>query len=238
MCERIAPLLLLFGLTLCMAGRAALAAEPPEDAAPSPVEFARVATQSLFDILRDPDLQGDINAEARYQAVRKDSDKNFDWTEMARRSLARHWNRRSTQEREEFTRLFSHLIANTYLTTIERNLDAEIRYEQEDVKERSATVRTLAVTRDRTEVPIVYWLRSADVPRDPPETGTRPSWLVYDVQIEGVSMVSNYRSQFNNIIVGSSYERLLERLKERVAEADRKRAELVAAARKAQEEAQ
>ena len=241
---------LLLAVLICgPLGGAALAAQPDKDTPggpatvavrPAPVEFAQKATEGLFDILHDPKLQGDLHIQERYDAVRKDSNKNFDWEGMARRALGRHWRRRSESERKEFTEMFSDLIANTYLNTIERNLDTEIRYEGEQIEEDYATVKTIAVTNKGTEVPIVYWVRKADVPNPPPATGTRPSWLVYDVQIEGVSMVRNYRSQFNEVIVGSSYAKLVDRLKTKVTEAAEERAEKAekAAAEAAEEDAQ
>jgi phospholipid transport system substrate-binding protein len=231
--------LLFAALLCCVVSGAGLAAEPEKGTGagpaasgkrPAPVDFAREATDKVFAILRDPQLQGDANIQKRYDAVRKEADKRFDWQEMARRSLGPHWRSRTEPEQQEFTGLFTALIVNTYLTTIERNLDAQIRYEGEQVEERYATVKTIAVTSKGTEVPVVYWLRTAEVPNEPPATGTHPSWLVYDVQIEGVSMVRNYRSQFNEMIVGSSYAKLIERLKAKIEDAAKERAEKVAAA--------
>ncbi len=211
-------------------GEAGAAANAPAGQPLSPVEIAKQATEKVFGILRDPKLRGDLFTQKRYDLVRKVADDRFDWPLMARGALGRHWNGITKAQQEEFTELFSDLIVNTYLSTIERNLDAKIRYEGQDVQDELAKVKTIAVTGDGTETPVVYWLKRTEVKDEDPEKGTRTDWLVYNVQIEGVSMVTNYRSQFNDIIVGSSYDKLLERLKAKVADAAKARADLVAAA--------
>jgi phospholipid transport system substrate-binding protein len=184
---------------------------------PSPIELARVATEQVFAILRDPELQGEENAEKRGDMVREVVDERFDWRAMAQRSLGRHWRDRTEEEREEFTTLFAELVERTYLSTIERNLDAEIRYEGEIIKGKFATVNTIAIAKRSKVVPISYRLRRI-VEGEGDEA--RVDWRVYDVSIEGVSMVNSYRGQFNDLIVGGSYEKMVERLREKVAEGE------------------
>jgi phospholipid transport system substrate-binding protein len=200
---------------------------PPDDAAVQsespgpplpPLELAKVTTEQVFSILRDPELKGDENAAKRHKLVRKVVDKRFDWLEMAKRALGRHWKDRTAEEQAEFTKLFSDLIEDTYLSTIERNLDAKISYEGQQLEDKYAMVKTLAVTRRETEVPIAYRLRKVEIKPEKEGEKPRTDWLVYDVRIEGVSMVNNYRAQFNDIIVGSSYKKLVERLKAKLAQ--------------------
>jgi phospholipid transport system substrate-binding protein len=126
----------------------------------------------------------------------------FDFRELSQRALARHWHARTPAERDEFVELFSDLLERSYIGKIEMYSGGErIQYTTETVEGDQATVRTRIVTKSGTEIPVDYRLhRLGD------------SWLVYDVTIEGVSLVANYRAQFNRIIQGSSYTGLVAKL--------------------------
>lgn len=130
----------------------------------------------------------------------------FDFNEMARRTLAQHWAERSAQEQEEFVRLFTDLLERSYLTTIGNFRLATITFQGESVEGPAARVRSRITTERGSEIPVEYRLL---------ERGGR--WAVYDVAVEGVSLVSSYRSQFNSVIRNSSFARLLERLRNREA---------------------
>ena len=152
--------------------------------------------------LDDLGLKADTTPEERRQAFREIGNTLFDWTEMARRSLGRHWQTRTPGEREEFAALLGGLLEHAYLSKIERYGGAKILYTGETVEGDQATVRTKAVSKQGQEVPIDYRMI---------QRGER--WLVYDVVIEGISLVSNYRTQFDKIIQASSYQELVRRLK-------------------------
>ena len=132
----------------------------------------------------------------------------FDFNEMARLTLARHWKDRSAQEQEEFVRLFTDLLERSYLTSIENYAGEKITFLGESVSGPYAQVRSRIVTDRRMEISIEYRLF---------ESGAR--WAVYDVVLDGVSLVSNYRSQFNSIIRTSSFGDLLAKLRSKQIEA-------------------
>ncbi len=126
----------------------------------------------------------------------------FDFPEMARRSLGRHWQTFSEKQREEFTALFADLLERSYASRIENYGGERISYVNERIDGDTATVVTRIISKTGTEVPVDYRLL---------KKGDR--WLVYDVNIEGVSLVSNYRTQFNKILQTSGYDDLIQRLK-------------------------
>jgi phospholipid transport system substrate-binding protein len=138
----------------------------------------------------------------RRTAVRKIADDIFDFQETAKRSLARHWQTRTAAERDEFVRLFSDLLERSYISKIELYGGEKIAYLGDVLDGDQAMVRTRIVTKGGAEVPIEYrMLKKAE------------RWLVYDVNIEGVSLVANYRTQFNKIIQTSSYAELVKKMK-------------------------
>ena len=143
----------------------------------------------------------------RRAAVRKVADQIFDWEETAKRSLGRHWKDRTPQEREEFVHLFTGLLEQSYIGKIDSYGGEKVKYGGDTVEGDEAVVRTMIVTPQGSEIPVNYRMvrREGD------------QWKVYDVVIEGVSLVANYRSQFNKIIETSSYKDLVARLKAKAA---------------------
>jgi len=143
----------------------------------------------------------------RRAAVRKIADQIFDWEETAKRSLGRHWKDRTPQEREEFVHLFTGLLEQSYIGKIDSYGGEKVKYGGDTVEADEAVVRTMIVTPQGSEIPVNYRMvrREGD------------QWKVYDVVIEGVSLVANYRSQFNKIIETSSYKDLVARLKAKAA---------------------
>ena len=142
------------------------------------------------------------SVEARRAALRAAADPVFDWREMAARALASHWQARSEAERAEFVGLFTDLIERAYVTKVERYSGEPVRFVGERAEGNLAVVQTRLITSKGQEVPMDYRLISR---------GDR--WRVYDVIIEGVSLVGNYRTQFDRVIRSSSYPHLVERLK-------------------------
>ncbi len=121
---------------------------------------------------------------------------------MAQRSLGRHWQPRTPSERDEFVGVFRDLMMQTYISTIERYSGEPIVYLAEAAQGDESTVNTKFVTKQRQEISITYRLS---------KQGDR--WLVYDVLVASVSLVANYRAQFDQIIQTSSYPDLLRRIK-------------------------
>ena len=163
----------------------------------------RVGTDRVLKTLADPALQGPDRVAERQKALREITDPMFDRAEMARRALGRHWQTRTDPERQEFVPLFRNLLERTYATRIERYNGEQITYTGESIEGEQATVRTKILDRTNRELPIDYRM----------VRGPDGRWLIYDVLIEGVSLVANYRSQFDQIIRTASYERLVEKLK-------------------------
>jgi phospholipid transport system substrate-binding protein len=167
-------------------------------ASAGPTDQLREYTEQVIKVLDDPALA----RQDRRAAVRKIAHEAFDVTETAKRVLARHWQARTPAEREEFTQLFADLLERTYIARMDEYGGERIRYVGELLDGDLAAVRARIVTRTGTEVPV----ESRMVLR-----GER--WLIYDVLIENVSLVANYRSQFDRIVRTNSYEELVRRLK-------------------------
>ncbi len=172
-----------------------------------PMDRIKQTTDTILSIVSDPTLKVPSKAEERRKQIRNAVDQRFDWEEMARRSLARHWAQRTDEEKKEFIRLFGDLLERTYMDKIEGYSGEKVQYEGDTVEGDYAVVRVKIITKKNVDIPVEYRLQKKG-----------NNWLVYDVSIEGVSLVNNYRTQFNSIMVGSSYADLVKRLKAKVAE--------------------
>jgi phospholipid transport system substrate-binding protein len=178
-----------------------------EAAAGPATDQLKGAVDRVIKVLEDPSLKGDDRVVERRTAVRKIANEIFDFNEIARRALARHWQPLTDKQRVEFVSLFSDLLERSYISKIELYGGEKIQYVGERVEADTATVATRIVTKNGTEVPIDYRLL---------KRGDR--WMVYDVNIEGVSLVSNYRTQFNKIIQTGSFEDLIQKLRTKQGE--------------------
>jgi len=168
----------------------------------APTDQLRSQIDRVLKVLEDPELKKEGKEKERRTVVRQIANEIFDFSETARRSLARHWAGRTQAEREEFVELFSDLLERSYISKIELYGGEKIQFVGEAVDGEGAVVRTKIVTKQGTEIPIDYRMhRRGD------------KWLVYDVVIEGVSLIANYRTQFNKIITTSSYQELVKKMK-------------------------
>jgi phospholipid transport system substrate-binding protein len=131
----------------------------------------------------------------------------FDFAEISRRALSRHWAGRSRAERREFIGLFTDLLERSYVGKIESYSGEKIVYIGETVDGDYASVRSRIITKRRNDTTLDYRLQRVE-----------GRWKVYDVLIDGVSFVSTYRSEFNRIIQSASYDELLERLRKKQIE--------------------
>jgi len=171
-------------------------------AAGVPTDQLKGAVERVLKTLDDPALKGDARVGDRRVAVRKIANEIFDFSEIAKRSMARHWQPLSEAQRTEFVGLFADLLERSYISKIETYGGEKIQYTAERADGEFATVSTRIITKNGTEVPVDYrMIKRAD------------RWLVYDVSIEGVSLVSNYRTQFNKIIQTTSYNGLVSKLR-------------------------
>jgi phospholipid transport system substrate-binding protein len=177
-------------------GTAALAWAGP------PTEQLREYTTAVQKVLDDQALKAPERRQERRAAVRKIANETFDVAETARRALGQHWQQRTPAEREEFTQLFADLLERTYISKIDLYGGEKLQYTSEQLDGDRAVVRAKVLTKQGTEVPVEARML---------KNGER--WLIYDVAIENISLVPNYRAQFDRIIRTSSFADLVNRLK-------------------------
>jgi phospholipid transport system substrate-binding protein len=192
------------GLVALLLTISMVAAAGPAWAGP-PTEQLRVQMDRVIKVLEDPDLKRDGRQIERRAAIRRLANEIFDFNETTRRSLGQHWNARTPAEREEFVKLYADLLERSYIGKIELYSGERIQFVGDSIERDQATVRTRLVTKAGTEIPVDYRMHRV--------AGDR--WLAYDVAIEGVSMVANYRAQFNKIIQASGYRSLVGKLTEK-----------------------
>lgn len=175
---------------------------PTPALAGAPTEAVKATVDEVIRLLSDPGLKP--QKQKRRQAVKQAVDRIFDYEEMARRSLP-NWSRLSQSQRQEFVRLFAELLEASYADKFERYSGEKVAFQGESQEGDHAEVRTVLI-RKNDRIPMNYRLIN------------KSRWVVYDVVIEGVSLVSNYRSQFTRIISESSYTELVQRLRTKVEE--------------------
>jgi len=166
----------------------------------APTDTLKGTVDRIVQILADPALQD--KPEQRRAEVRKIAEGIFDYPDTARRALGPHWSARSPQEQQEFAKLFADLLDRAYVSKIELYQGERVRYVGETADGDEATVKTVIATKKSSDIPVDYRMHRKD-----------GRWLVYDVIIEGVSLVSNYRTQFNKIVQTESYDALVLRLR-------------------------
>lgn len=165
-------------------------------------DTVKTTVDEVIRIVSDAEMKKKSNEQRRRSAIKKSIATIFDSQEMAKRSLGKHWNQRTPAERKQFAELFATLLENSYAGKIESYNNEKIIYTRESVDGDFAEVKSKVVTAKNDEYTLDYRLLKK-------ENG---SWMVYDVVIEGVSLVSNYRTQFNKIISTSGYPELLKKL--------------------------
>ena len=156
----------------------------------------------VIHIVTDKELKKKSNEQRRRTAIKKSIATIFDSQEMAKRTLGKHWNQRTPAEKKQFSDLFATLLENSYAGKIESYNNEKIVYTKETLDGDYAEVKSKVITPKQDEYTLDYKLMKK-------ENGT---WMVYDVVIEGVSLVSNYRTQFNKIISTNGYAELVKKL--------------------------
>lgn len=176
-------------------------------AAGVPTDQIKTTVDRALLVLKDPRFKAAAKTKERRAQLRQILFGRFDFTEMARRALGANWRRRTPQEQEEFVRLFTELLERAYADTIESYTDERIIYVGEKQDGEYAEVNSKILTSKGQEFTIDYKTHVVG-----------GEWRVYDVVVENISMVNNFRSQFNRVINNSSYEELVRRLKEKQAD--------------------
>lgn len=166
----------------------------------APTDTVKEYTDAVVKTLEDNSLK----AADRRAAVRKLAVEAFDVQETARRALGPHWQQRTPAEREEFVHLFADLLESTYINKIDLYGGERLKFTEEKVDGDIAVVRAKVTTKQGTDVPVEARMNKKN-----------DRWLIYDVAIENISLISNYRAQFDRIIRTSSYGELVKRLRNR-----------------------
>jgi phospholipid transport system substrate-binding protein len=166
-------------------------------------EAVRGTVNQVIQILSDPDLKKPNKAQERRRLLEKVVGERFSYEEMAKRTLGSHWQKLDEPARAEFVELFKRLLINSYADRVEGYSGEQVSYLNERHEGNYAEVRT-KVASGKTEIPLDYRL-----------VNKNGEWRVYDVVVDGVSLVSNYRGQFAKIMRTSGYEELVKQLREK-----------------------
>jgi phospholipid transport system substrate-binding protein len=170
----------------------------------APREQVQGAIQKVTAILNDPELKSEAKKSERIERLREAIFPKFDFAEMAKRSLGANWQRRTPEEQREFVKLFTDLMENSYMDNIASYNGEKVNITGEKQDNDFAQVSTKIVDKKGEEYSVDYKLyRNGD------------DWKIYDVVIENISIVNNYRSQFNRVIARSSFEDLMRRMKDK-----------------------
>jgi phospholipid transport system substrate-binding protein len=175
-----------------------------------PTAQIRATTDDILALLADPELKTEARNSERRQLIQKELDRRIDWATVARSSLGRHWAKRTRAEQTEFVSLFSRLLEETFIDKFETHhaeLD-KVEYLGEKIIDEYASVKAQVTTKDQIVHPVEYRLQKSG-----------KDWRIYDVLLEGVSMVKNYRDQFDEILTKSSYEKLVADLRAKIPQA-------------------
>jgi phospholipid transport system substrate-binding protein len=174
---------------------------PTESLAGPATDQVKESVDQVIKILTDPTLKGEKKVQERRAKIRQVVLQRFGFTEMSKRALGRYWNERNPEERTEFVRLFTDLLERAYIDRIDGYSGEQVVYLVETVDGDYSEVRGKIVTKRNQEILITYRLQKAS-----------SNWEVYDVIVEGVSLVNNYRTQFSKIIRTSSYQELVKKM--------------------------
>jgi phospholipid transport system substrate-binding protein len=173
----------------------------------APTDQLRDGVDRVFKILRDPAMAGDANAPQRRKAVLTAAGTIFDFNEMAKRSLAQHWAERTPAERTQFTALFTDLLQHSYISKVDQHGSAKMVFGDEKIEGDHATVRTVIPLSNGSQMPLEYRMHQAN-----------GRWQVYDIGMDGISLLANYRAQFNKVIRIDSYAALVTKLQSHQSE--------------------
>lgn len=171
-----------------------------------PTDQIKQTTDKILAIVQDPALKGPDKDAERQKQMKQAIDTRFDWASMSRSAIGAHWQGLSEAQRKEFTALFSELVEKTYMSKVESYSGEKIQYRGDKVDGTFGVAEVVIVTLRGTDTPVSYRVQKKGA-----------EWLVYDVNIEGVSLVNNYRSQIAAILSGSSYDVLIGKIKAKLA---------------------
>jgi len=181
---------------------------PLSSFAGAPLDSVKGNVDKVLNVLRDPALKGDSGKKAKKAKIRTISEKMFDFNELSRRTLGQNWTKLNTGQQKEFTELYTSILEDAYVDKIVTYTDEKVLYNKENrLTEKTVEVQTTIVTK-KCDIPIFYRVIHKGI-----------EWRVYDVVIEGVSLINNYRTQFREILANKTPEALLETLRKKVGKA-------------------
>lgn len=175
----------------------------------TPLAVVKSGTDQALEILKTRHATGHVSLRERREEVFGIVDRYFSISEMAKRALGRPWKEQSPEKQKEFVELFKQLLFNTYVDRVDNYAGGSterVLYDGEMIEGRYALVKTRLVGYRQNDVIVEYRLYEED-----------GEWKVYDVVVEGISFINNYRQQFNSILASESFEGLLNRMREKVA---------------------
>lgn len=174
-------------------------------AADEPGKLVMKTIDSGLTVLKEPSLKGPEKAQERRQRLWEEISFIFNFEEMSKRALGQHWKKRTPDEKKEFVELFTNILKDAYIGKTDTYSGEKIVFLKEKKDDNNyATVQTKIISNTGSEVLVDYRMLNND-----------GKWTIYDVIIEGVSLVNNYRSQFSNILLKSSYKELIQKIKEK-----------------------
>ena len=171
----------------------------------------KAATDKLLEIVTNHDLDPPEMAENRARMIRETVDTVFDWGAFSQRAMGKHWRKLSKEQKDEFIKLFGHLIERTYMDKTRQYSGQQLSFIKEENDEKYGTVDAEVIIKNEANISIQFRVFKKD-----------ETWFVYDVYVEGVSFVNNYRDQFNEIMTKSGYGELVNRLKAKLNENNNK----------------
>ncbi len=170
-----------------------------------PLDTVKSNVNGVLDVLRDPKLQGESGKKVKEQRITAAADKLFDFVELSKRTLGLNWNKLTPDQRKEFVELFKTILKDAYVDKITAYTNEQVNFTKEvPLSEATVEVRSSVVTKGG-ETPIYYRVIKKD-----------NQWKAYDVVIEGVSLIGNYRTQFREILGNNPPEQLLQTLRKKV----------------------
>jgi phospholipid transport system substrate-binding protein len=169
-----------------------------------PLDTVKANANSVLEVLRDPKLKGEVGRKVKEQRIQAAAEKLFDFVELSKRTLGLSWNNFTPEQRKEFVQLFEGILKDAYVDKILAYSNEQINFTKEvPLSETTVEVDSVVVTKG-AQVPINYRVIKKD-----------NEWRVYDVVIEGVSLINNYRTQFREILGNNPPEKLLETLRKK-----------------------
>ncbi|MCP2501998.1 MAG: ABC transporter substrate-binding protein [Deltaproteobacteria bacterium] len=171
----------------------------------APMDTVQANVDKVLEVLRDPKLKAESAKEIKKERLRHIYDGMFDQVELSRRTLAQNWNNLNLAQREEFVNLFRQILEKAYIDKILAYVNEKVVFDREvQISGTQAEIQTTIITSSK-KIPVFYRviLKGSE-------------WKVYDVVIENVSLISNYRTQFNEILAKNTPDQMLEILREKV----------------------